>query len=237
MKQAEIKAETDAASANAAAAGPLAQADRDQAVLLEQEKVAVRQAALTERQLETEVRKPADAARYKVEQEAEANRTAEIAAAEGRKAATIAAAEAKAEETRLNGESEKSRRSALAEAEAIEGAKRGEAEKARRVAEADATRAEGEATAAATRAVGQAEAEAMDKRAEAFAHYNDAAVLQMLIEVLPQIAREVAAPMANIDQLTIVSTDGTGALPRQVNDNVAQTLNMLKTSTGLDLGR
>jgi flotillin len=102
-------------------------------------------------------------------------------------------------------------------------------------AEADATRAEGEATAAATLAVGQAEAEAMDKRAEAFAHYNDAAVLQMLIEVLPQIAREVVAPMSNIDQLTVISTDGAGALPRQVNDNVVQTLNMLKTSTGLAL--
>ena len=59
---------------------------------MEQEKVAVRQAALTERNLETEVRKPADAARYKVEQEAEANRTAEIAGAEARKAASIAAA-------------------------------------------------------------------------------------------------------------------------------------------------
>ena len=185
LKQAEIKAETDAASATAAASGPLAQADRDQAILLEQEKVAVRQAALTERNLETEVRKPADAARYKVEQEAEAQRSAEIAAAEARKAATIAAAQAKAEEARLSGEAEKSRRTALAEAEAIEGARRGEAEKARRTAEADATRAEGEATAAATLAVGQAEAEAMDKRAEAFAHYNDAAVLQMLIEVLP----------------------------------------------------
>ena len=64
----------------------------------------------------------------------------------------------------------------------------------------------------------------MDKRAEAFAHYNDAAVLQMLIEVLPQIAREVAAPIAAIDQLTVISTDGAGALPRQVNDNVVQTL-------------
>ena len=235
LKQAEIKAETDAASATAAASGPLAQADRDQAILLEQEKVAVRQAALTERNLETEVRKPADAARYKVEQEAEAQRSAEIAAAEARKAATIAAAQAKAEEARLSGEAEKSRRTALAEAEAIEGARRGEAEKARRTAEADATRAEGEATAAATLAVGQAEAEAMDKRADAFAHYNDAAVLQMLIEVLPQIAREVAAPMAAIDQLTVISSDGAGALPRQVNDNVVQTLNMLKTSTGLDL--
>jgi len=235
LKQAEIKAETDAASAQAAAAGPLAQADRDQAILLEQEKVAVRRAALTERNLETEVRKPADAARYKVEQEAEADRSAQIAQAEARKAATIAGAEAKAQEARLSGEAEKSRRAALAEAEAIEGERRGEAERARRVAEAEATRAEGEATAAATLAVGQAEAEAMDKRAEAFAHYNDAAVLQMLIDVLPQIAREVAAPIGNIDQLTVISTDGAGALPRQVNDNVVQTLNMLKTSTGLDL--
>ncbi|WP_205471877.1 flotillin family protein [Nocardioides sp. SYSU D00038] len=235
LKQAEIKAETDAAAAQAAAAGPLAQADRDQAILTEQEKVAVRQAALTERQLETQVRKPADAARYKVEQEAEANRSAEIAAAEARKVATIAAAEAKAEEARLNGEAEKARRTALAEAEAIEGARRGEAEKARRTAEADALRSEGEAQAASTLAIGQAEAEAMDKRAEAFAHYNDAAVLQMLIEVLPQIAKEVASPIAAIDQLTVVSTDGAGALPKQVTDNMVQTLNMLKTSTGLDL--
>ena len=75
----------------------------------------------------------------------------------------------------------------------------------------------------------------MDKRAEAFAHYNDAAVLQMLIEVLPQIAKEVASPIAAIDQLTVLSTDGAGALPKQVTDNVAQTLQMLKTSTGLDL--
>ncbi|MDQ6523901.1 SPFH domain-containing protein [Nocardioides sp. LHD-245] len=235
LKQAEIKAETDAASAQAAASGPLAQAERDQAIFAEQEKVAVQQAALTERQLETQVRKPADAERYRVEQEAEARRTSEIAAADARKAATIAAAQAKAEETKLSGEAEKARRAALAEAEAIEGLKRGEAEKGRRLAEADATRAEGEAQAAATLAIGQAEAEAMDKRAEAFAHYNDAAVLQMLIEVLPQIAKEVAAPIAAIDQLTVLSTDGAGALPKQVTDNVTQTLQMLKTSTGLDL--
>jgi len=235
LRQAEIKAETDAAAAQAAAAGPLAQADRDQAILLEQEKVAVRQAALTERQLETQVRKPADAERYRVEQEAEAKRNADIAAAEARKAASIANAEAEAAETRLSGEAEQARRAALAEAEAIEGAKRGEAEKARRVAEAEAVRAEGEAKAAAVLAVGQAEAEAMDRRAEAFAHYNDAAVLQMLIEVLPQIAEKVAAPIGNIKDLTVLSTDGASALPKQVTDNVAQTLQMLKTSTGIDL--
>lgn len=235
LRQAGIKAETDAASATAAAAGPLAQADRDQAILTEQEKVAVRQAALTERQLDTEVRKPADAERYRVEQVAEGKRNADIAEAEARKAAAIAAAQGRAEEARLNGESEKARRAALAEAEAIEGAKRGEAEKARRLAEADAVRGEGEAEASAILAKGQAEAEAMDKRADAFARYNDAAVLQMLIDVLPSVAREVAAPISAIDKLTVISSDGAGSLPRQVTDNLVQTIELLKNTTGLDL--
>ncbi len=235
LKQAEIKAETDAATAQANSAGPLAQADRDQAVLTEQEKVAARQAALKERQLDSEVRRPADAERYKVEQGAEAARTAAIAEAEARKAAAIAAAQAEAEKARLLGEAEKARRTALAEAEAIEGAKRGEAEKARRVAEADALRSEGEAQAAAILATGQAEAEAMTKRADAFGRYNEAAVLQMLIEVLPKVAREVAAPMSAIDKLTVISTDGAGSVPKQVSSNVLQTLQLLKDTMGVDL--
>lgn len=237
LKQAEIKAETDAASAQAAAAGPLAQADRDQAILTEQEKVAVRQAALKDRQLDTEVRKPADAERYRVETEAAAKRQSAILTAEANKAAAIAAAEAEAEKARLTGEGDKSRRAALAEAEAIEGAKRGEAEKARRIAEADAVRAEGEAKATAILATGQAEAEAMNKRADAYARYNEAAVLEMLISVLPQVAREVAQPMASIDKLTVVSTDGAAALPKQVNENIVQITELLKNTTGVDLAQ
>jgi flotillin len=235
LKNAEILAETDAASATAAAAGPLAQADRDQAILAEQEKVAVRQAALKERQLDAEVRKPADAERYRVETEATGRRNSEILEAEARKAASIADAEAEAEKARLTGEGEKSRRSALAEAEAIEGAKRGEAEKARRVAEADAVRAEGDAQASATLAAGQAEATAMEKKAEAFAQYNQAAVLQMLVEILPKVAAELAKPMAAIDKLTVISTDGAGELPRQITNNLVQTMELLKNTTGLDL--
>ncbi len=235
LKQSEIKAETDAASATAAAAGPLAQADRDQAILTEQEKVAVRQAALKERQLDTEVRKPADAERYKVEQEAEGARNAAIAEADARRQASIAAAQADAEKARLTGESEKSRRTALADAEAIEGERRGSADKALRVAQAEALRAEGEAQASAILATGQAEAEAMNKRADAFARYNEAAVLQMLVEVLPKVAREIAAPMAAIDQLTVLSTDGAAALPKQVTDNLTQTMAMVKNTTGIDI--
>ena len=75
----------------------------------------------------------------------------------------------------------------------------------------------------------------MDKRAEAFKHYNDAAVLQMLIEALPQIASEVAKPISNIDTLTVVSTEGAGAIPRQVTDNLLQTVQLVKDTTGFDL--
>ncbi len=75
----------------------------------------------------------------------------------------------------------------------------------------------------------------MDKRAEAFAHYNDAAVLQMLIEVLPQMAEKVAAPMGNIDTLTVVSTEGASALPKTVTTNILQTMQMVKDATGFDL--
>jgi flotillin len=235
LRKSEIKAETDAAAAQAASAGPLAQADRDQAILAEQEKVAVRKAALTERELDTQVRRPADAARYRVEQEAEARRNAAIAEASARKAAAIADAEGRAEEARLTGEAERSRRAALAEAEAIEGAKRGDAERSRMVANADGVRAQGEAEAAAILATGRAEADAMNSKAEAFANYNDAAVLQMLMEVLPKMAHEVSAPMAGIGKLTVISSDGANALPKQVSNSLIQTMELVSAATGIDL--
>lgn len=203
LKQAEIKAETEAAAAKANAAGPLAEAARQQEVLQEQEKVAERQAALTDRELDTKVRKPADAARYQAEQEAEARRIAQVKEAE-----------ADAERSRLTGQGEKLRRSALA----------------------DAVRIEGEADAAAIAAKGAAEAEAMQKKADAFAQYGDAAVLQMLVEVLPTVVAKASEPLSAIDKLTVISTDGASQLARTVTDNVTQGIELLNSTTGVDLG-
>ncbi|MFD4758481.1 flotillin family protein [Streptomyces sp. NPDC058439] len=202
LKQAEIKAETEAAAAKANAAGPLAEAARQQEVLEEQEKVAQRQAALTDRELDTKVRKPADAARYQAEQEAEARRIAQVKEAE-----------ADAERSRLTGQGEKLHRSALA----------------------DAVRIEGEAEAAAIAAKGAAEAEAMQKKADAFAQYGDAAVLQMLVEVLPQVVAKAAEPLSAIDKMTVISTDGASQVARTVTDNVAQGMELLSSTTGVDL--
>lgn len=235
LKQASIQAEIDAAKAKSAAAGPLAQAERDQAILSEQQKVAERNAELKERQLDTEVRKPADAERYRVEQEAEAARAAAVLGADAQRQATIAAAQASAEQARLTGEGERARRAALAEANAIEGAKEGEAEQRRRTAIADAIEREGTAEAAAIRARGEAEAEAMARKAEAFAAYGEAAVLDLLVKVLPQVVEAASAPMGSIDKMTVISTDGASSLAKSVANNVAQGLQLGNDLTGIDL--
>src|SRR2546423_2299725 len=126
LKQAAVQAEIDAAKARSSAAGPLAQAERQQAILVEQEKVAQRNAELKERQLDTEVRKPADAARYKTEQDAEAARNAAVFRADAQRQATIAAAQATAEQARLMGEGERARRAPPGRAHAVQGAQQGE---------------------------------------------------------------------------------------------------------------
>src|SRR4051812_38921068 len=226
LKQASVQAEIDAAKARSAAAGPLAEAERQQAILTEQQRVAERNAELKERQLDTEVRKPADAARYKTEQEAEAERNAAVFRADAQRQTTIAAAQAQAEQARLMGEGERARRAALAEANAIEGAKEGEAEQRRRTAIAEAIEREGTAEAAAILAKGQAEAEAMARKAEAFNAYGEAAVLDLLVKMLPQVVEAASAPMAGIDKMTVISTDGASSLTKSVANNVAQGLQL-----------
>ncbi|MFD4210569.1 flotillin domain-containing protein, partial [Micromonospora tulbaghiae] len=98
-----------------------------------------------------------------------------------------------------------------------------------------AVRIEGEAEAASIAAKGSAEAEAMQKKADAFAQYGDAAVLQMLVEVLPQVVAKASEPLSAIDKLTVVSTDGASQLARTVTDNVAQGMELLSSTTGVDV--
>lgn len=203
LKQAEIKAETDAAAAQAAAAGPLSQAAKDQEVIAAQEQVATRRAALKDRELDTEVRKPADASRYAIEQEAAAQ-----------KAREIAEAEAEAETARLSGAAERERRTALSEA----------------------VKAEGLAEAASIRARGEAEAEAMAKKAAAYDAYGDAAVIDIVAAMLPQVVAEAAKPMEQIDSISVISTDGASQTVKSVASTVAQGQEIAKNLLGIDLG-
>jgi flotillin len=213
LKNAEIKAEVDAAGAKAAAAGPLAQAAQDQTILTAQEQVAERNAALKDRQLDTEIRKPADAARYQVEQEAEGSKNAQIAKAEADRQATVANAQAVSERDRLTGEGELAKRTALAQAQEREGA----------------------AVASAILAKGTAEAEARDKNAQAFKEYGEAAILELVVEMLPQLVRAASEPLSNIDKMTVISTDGASDITKSVATNLEQGLAVGSDLTGIDL--
>ncbi|QTE30874.1 flotillin family protein [Pengzhenrongella sicca] len=235
LRQAEFKADTDRAQANAAAAGDLAKADQDQEVLTAQERVAERQAALTERTLDTDVRKPADAARYKQEQEAQANRNAVQFEAEGRAKASVADSQASAERVRLTSLADAERVRISSEAEAASVRVGADAELARRSAQASATQLEGEAEAAAVQALGHAQAQARKESAAAFEQYGEAARLQLVVEVLPEMAKALAAPLGSIKDLTVISNDGAGALSRSVANNLQETLETVRRTTGVDV--
>ena len=124
-----------------------------------------------------------------------------------------------------------------AEAKQFEAQRQAEARKAQ--AEADRFAKEQEAEAAAIQAKGVAEAEAMEKKAEAYAKYNKAAVAEMMIKVLPDVAAKIAEPLGQIDKITIIGGDGGNNGVEQVAGNVpavmAKLFESMKEATGIDL--
>jgi len=100
------------------------------------------------------------------------------------------------------------------------------AEKQRRIFEAEgkasAIRAEGEAEAEITFKKGDAEARAMNVKAEAYQEWNQAAVVDKIITNMPEIVRALAAPLANVDKITIVSTgNGNSSGMHQITGDMA----------------
>ncbi|UOQ46476.1 flotillin family protein [Halobacillus salinarum] len=107
-------------------------------------------------------------------------------------------------------------------------------------ANAEAERAQGEAQAEVIRQKGLAEAEAKEKIADAFSKYGEAAVLDILAKMLPELAEKVAEPMANIDKLTVVDTgNGQGAkqMSNYVTDLMATAPEMVKDVSGIDMNQ
>jgi flotillin len=103
---------------------------------------------------------------------------------------------------------------------------------------AEGKRAEGLAEAEVVRQKGFAEAEAKEKLAEAFEKFGEAAVLDLLAKMMPELAREIAAPMASIDRMTVIDT-GNGAGVARITNTVAQLMSttpeLVKSITGVDL--
>ena len=95
------------------------------------------------------------------------------------------------------------------------------------------------AEAEAIRAKGMAEAEAMEKKAEAYQKYNRAAVAEMLIDVLPEIAGKIAEPLTQIDKITIIGggsdNTGIGDVAGNVPAIMTKLFESMKETVGIDL--
>jgi flotillin len=119
-----------------------------------------------------------------------------------------------------------------------------EAEKQRLTFEADghaaSTRATGEAEAEIIFKKGEAEAKAMNVKAEAYQEYNQAAVVDKLLTNMPEIIKALAAPLANVDKITIVST-GNGAtagmnkITGDITAMAAQIPTLFETLSGMQM--
>lgn len=117
-----------------------------------------------------------------------------------------------------------------------------DARRALGVAEADASRAKGLAQADIIKAQGFSEAEAMTKKAEAWRQYNEAAIAQLFIDKLPDVASAVSAPLAKTERIVVISSGGDGQVSagasrvtRDVTDVISQLPAVIEALTGVDL--
>ena len=207
-----------------------------------------KEAEVREQALSAEIRKAADADLYRRQQQAQAelfesqkDAEAKLFMNEQEAAGLLAKRNAEAKALRFLQEQEAAGILAKgdAEAKALLFMQEREAAGIRAKGEAEATtiQAKGLAEAEAIRAQGLAEAQAMEKKAEAYQKYNNAAMAEMLIQVLPEIAGKIAEPLAQIDKITIIGGDGSGV--GSVADNVptvmARLIESMKDTTGIDL--
>lgn len=194
-----------------------------------------REVAITERKLEAEVKKTADAKKYAEQQAADAKAYAAKKAAEAERIEREELAEA----ARIEAEKKAAADLALATAEAEAQKKLAEAVEAEGKAKAAAAQALGLAEAEAIRAKAEAEAKGMLEKAEALKQYGDAAKQQMeldavkvLYEQLPAIAEAIGKGYAGAD-IHLIGNDS-GQLAGNMMSNITQIVEGFKGSTGVD---
>ncbi|MBB6671129.1 flotillin family protein [Cohnella nanjingensis] len=222
LKVASFKKDSDLAKAEADQSYAIQEARSKQSVVEEQMKVELvrkereidleaKEILRREKQYDAEVKKKADADRYAVVQAAEADKSRRINEADALKYRIEAEAQANAEQKRLDG-----------------------------LAVADAERAKGTAEAEVIRLRGLAEAEAKEKLAQAFEKFGEAAVLDIIVKMLPELAGKIADPISAIDKLTVVDTgngEGAARVSNYVTSLMATAPEMLKSVSGIDVGQ
>ncbi|WP_313186775.1 flotillin family protein [Lacrimispora sp.] len=224
IRKAELKKESDSKRAEADAAYEIQNQEQQKTVqtatvnaqIAKTEREAElknKEVAVMQQTLEAEINKKADAERYAVEQKASAD---------------LARRQREAEAKKYEQEKEAEARKAQAEAE-----------KFAMLQEAEGIKAKGEAEAAAIQAKGLAEAEAMEKKADAMKKYGQAAMMEMIVQALPEMAKAIAEPLAAIDKVTIIDSGngdtGVTSMGSYVPAVLARTIESVKETTGLDI--
>lgn len=192
--------------------GQLVKAEEVQVQIIEKQKqIELQQQEILrkQRELEANVQKPADAERYKVE--------------------TLANAKKFQLETEAAGAAAAQKQTGFAQADV---------NKATGIAEAEANKAKGLAQAAIIEAQGKAQAEATRLKAEAFQKFNEAAVLEMLIKVMPEIAAKISEPLSKTEKMVIINSGngpggGASKLTGDVTQIMAQLPPVLESLTGV----
>ena len=158
-------------------------------------------------------------------------------------ATVLEPAEAEKERRRLEAEAKKYEEIARAEAEAekmrLEGEAKARVMEIEGTADAKVIEAKGQAEADAIRAKGLAEAEALEKKAEALAKMDEAGKLQIIADILPELAKAVAEPFHSIDKITIIGggKDGSGVadVAGYVTSGLTAVSEALQETVGFDL--
>src|SRR5258706_10068792 len=194
--------------------GQLVKAEEVQVNIIEKQKqIELQQQEIQRKQkeLEANVQKPADAERYRVE--------------------TLANA------TKLQLETEAAGAASAAKAKGIP---KSDVAKATGLAEAEANKARGLAEAAIIEAQGKATAEAMRMKADSFKEYNEAAVIEMIIRILPEVAGKISEPLSKTEKMIIINSGngaggGASKLTGDVTQIVAQLPPVIESLTGVKL--
>lgn len=246
IKQAELKKESDIKQAEADAAYEIQKEEQRKTIeittananIAKQEReieLKRKEAEVTEQALDAEVKKKAEAEKFAKQQAADA----ELYQRQRK-------AEAEQFETQRKAEADKFEKEQAAEARKIQADAEKEAQKkqaegilAVKQAEAEGIAAVGKAEAEAIKAKGIAEAEATEKKAEAMKKYGQAAMMEMIVKALPQMAEAIAKPLESIDKVTIIDSgngsSGVSSMGGYVPSVLAKTIESVKETTGLDI--
>lgn len=220
IQMAELKREADIKKAEADAAYKIQEEEQRKTVeittananIAKQEKEILlkqREAEVMEQALDAQVKKKAEAQKFATQQQADAQLYERQREAEAKKF-----------------ETEK-------EAEAMKA--QAEARKFTMEQEAEGIRTKGLAEAEAIRAKAVAEAEGIEKKAEAMAKMGEAAVLEMYFKALPEVVKNAAEPLTNVEKITMYGDGNSSKLMKDVMGTVVQITDGLKESTGVDL--